>query len=133
MASMGWEKTGKRWRVFWHVTLTNGEIEIGARVCLGVSTFGISEFCRHLFCRNWGKYPPPDVDPNTGFPISMEQPAGQPVAQLVAQPVAQPVASVPVTPENNGAVYGSSYTATPQSMAADGSQGNYGYSSYKPT
>ena len=31
MASMGWEKTGERWRVFWHVTLPTGEIDKGSR------------------------------------------------------------------------------------------------------
>ena len=28
---MGWEKTGKRWRVFWHVTLPTGEIDKGSK------------------------------------------------------------------------------------------------------
>lgn len=25
---MGWKKTGRRWRVFWHVTLRDGTIDI---------------------------------------------------------------------------------------------------------
>jgi hypothetical protein len=29
MASMGWEKTGRRWRVFWHVTLRDGALDKG--------------------------------------------------------------------------------------------------------
>ena len=31
MASMGWEKTGRRWRVFWHVTLPDGTVDKGSR------------------------------------------------------------------------------------------------------
>jgi site-specific recombinase XerD len=31
MASMGWEKTGKRWRVFWHVTLPDGSVDKGSK------------------------------------------------------------------------------------------------------
>jgi hypothetical protein len=31
MASMGWEKTGRRWRVFWHVTLRDGTLDKGSR------------------------------------------------------------------------------------------------------
>ncbi len=31
MASMGWEKTGKRWRVFWHVTLGDGSVDKGSK------------------------------------------------------------------------------------------------------
>jgi hypothetical protein len=31
MASMGWEKTGRRWRVFWHVTLRDGTVDKGSR------------------------------------------------------------------------------------------------------
>ena len=31
MASMGWEKTGKRWRVFWHVTLSDGSVDKGSK------------------------------------------------------------------------------------------------------
>ena len=31
MASIGWEKIGKRWRVFWHVTLPTGEIDKGSK------------------------------------------------------------------------------------------------------
>jgi site-specific recombinase XerD len=31
MASMGWEKTGRRWRVFWHVTLRDGSLDKGSR------------------------------------------------------------------------------------------------------
>ncbi len=31
MASMGYEKTGKRWRVFWHVTLHNGTVDKGSK------------------------------------------------------------------------------------------------------
>jgi len=28
---MGWEKVGKRWRVFWHVTLPTGEVDKGSK------------------------------------------------------------------------------------------------------
>jgi integrase/recombinase XerC len=28
---MGWEKTGKRWRVFWHVTLSDGSVDKGSK------------------------------------------------------------------------------------------------------
>lgn len=28
---MGWEKTGKRWRVFWHVTLSDGSLDKGSK------------------------------------------------------------------------------------------------------
>lgn len=28
---MGWEKTGKRWRVFWHVTLSDGTVDKGSK------------------------------------------------------------------------------------------------------
>ncbi len=28
---MGWEKTGKRWRVFWHVTLPDGTVDKGSK------------------------------------------------------------------------------------------------------
>ncbi len=31
MASMGWEKVGKRWRVFWHVTLPDGTVDKGSK------------------------------------------------------------------------------------------------------
>jgi site-specific recombinase XerD len=31
MASMGWEKTGRRWRVFWQVTLRDGTVDKGSR------------------------------------------------------------------------------------------------------
>jgi len=31
MASMGWDKTGKRWRVFWHVTLPDGSVDKGSK------------------------------------------------------------------------------------------------------
>jgi hypothetical protein len=31
MASIGWEKTGRRWRVFWHVTLRDGTLDKGSR------------------------------------------------------------------------------------------------------
>ncbi len=31
MASMGWEKVGKRWRVFWHVTLPDGSVDKGSK------------------------------------------------------------------------------------------------------
>jgi site-specific recombinase XerD len=31
MASMGWEKTGKRWRVFWHVTLSDRTVDKGSK------------------------------------------------------------------------------------------------------
>jgi len=31
MAHMGWEKTGKRWRVFWHVTLPDGSVDKGSK------------------------------------------------------------------------------------------------------
>jgi len=31
MASIGWEKVGRRWRVFWHVTLPTGEIDKGSK------------------------------------------------------------------------------------------------------
>jgi len=38
MASIGWEKTGKRWRVFWHVTLPNGTIDKGSKSFLDKET-----------------------------------------------------------------------------------------------
>ncbi len=31
MASIGWEKVGRRWRVFWHVTLSDGSVDKGSR------------------------------------------------------------------------------------------------------
>ena len=31
MASIGWEKIGKRWRVFWHVTLQDGTVDKGSK------------------------------------------------------------------------------------------------------
>lgn len=31
MASMGWGKVGKRWRVFWHVTLPDGSVDKGSK------------------------------------------------------------------------------------------------------
>lgn len=31
MASIGWEKVGKRWRVFWHVTLSDGTVDKGSK------------------------------------------------------------------------------------------------------
>jgi len=31
MASMGWEKVGRRWRVFWHVTLPDGTLDKGSK------------------------------------------------------------------------------------------------------
>ena len=31
MASMGWDKAGKRWRVFWHVTLPDGTVDKGSK------------------------------------------------------------------------------------------------------
>ncbi|MHB9071206.1 MAG: phage integrase N-terminal SAM-like domain-containing protein [Sedimentisphaerales bacterium] len=38
MASIGWEKTGKRWRVFWHVTLQDGTIDKGSKSFLDRQT-----------------------------------------------------------------------------------------------
>ena len=31
MASMSWEKVGRRWRVFWHVTLPDGTLDKGSK------------------------------------------------------------------------------------------------------
>ena len=31
MASIGWEKVGRRWRVFWHVTLPDGTVDKGSK------------------------------------------------------------------------------------------------------
>jgi hypothetical protein len=45
MASMGWEKTGRRWRVFWHVTLPDGTVDKGSRSFGDKKT--ASEFKKH--------------------------------------------------------------------------------------
>lgn len=40
MASIGWEKTGRRWRVFWHVTLQDGTIDKGSKSFLDLVVRG---------------------------------------------------------------------------------------------
>ena len=45
MAHMGWEKTGRRWRVFWHVTLPDGTVDKGSRSFKDKKT--ASEFKKH--------------------------------------------------------------------------------------
>ncbi len=53
---------------------TKGEKELECRVVLCVYTCGIFELFRRCCCRNWGKAPPPDVDPDTGVPIEPKAP-----------------------------------------------------------
>lgn len=38
MASMGWEKVGRRWRVFWHVTLPDGTVDKGSQSFMDKTT-----------------------------------------------------------------------------------------------
>ncbi len=112
---------------------TQGEIDCQIRLCCSCFTLGIFEILRLCCCRNFGKYPPPDVDPATGYPVGMvppgqpmEQPMGLHMGQPVVMSVAQPYAPAQ-TPESNGTVYQPSYSVTPQSMAADDNQPKYGY------
>eukprot|EP01084_Bolivina_argentea_P178841 309107_1 len=110
---------------------TSGELEIAGRLLLCGCTMGISELFRLCCCRNFGKYPPPDVDPVTGYPVGMAppgQPMGQPIGQPAVVPMVQPYAPAQV-PEYNGMAYKPHYSVTPQSMVADANQPKYGYSS----
>ncbi len=52
---------------------TKGENELDCRFFLCGITYGVSELFMRCCCSNWGKYPPPDVDPDTGVPIDPNQ------------------------------------------------------------
>ncbi len=105
---------------------------------------GVSELFRLCFCRDFGRYPIPDVDaagnpidPNTGNPIdpntgNLIAPPGQPMEQPMGQ--AYPPAQGPA---NNGmqqayvvppqaTATAPAYTVTPQAIAT-ADKPKYGY------
>ncbi len=107
---------------------TKGEKAMDCRIILCSFTYGISELFRLCFCRNWGKYPPPDVDPNTGIPKDPQTGVPtDPKAVIGMEQVAkQPVTMAPGGWKYNERACHPSNAANPKSVVeVDGGKGNY--------